>query len=1440
MANILSSSPDPLNDSPTFSSPSKSIRRQRARKSQQMYGSSPTKQTFHLDVGNDISPQKIRVTVEADNNKENSYPEFADQRSPSPSPYYASARRPNTRTTTTTVPLKGLSDSEEDSPAAPPKRGRGRPRKSIGTPVPAKTRNLTPAGKSPRRRRTLGNLVDGDDEEDWDFEIGKGVEVGRGKGRSRSRSVKSVTRKATAEKSVWPSSDLADSSVAGKRGRRQSLLPQEIPILEDLTGNSSHSEEAVEEAHPDDNMPLQPVEQNTVGSNSEYSTIRSTTTAFGEDVTVANFDLERTPEAEGWSSPKAFSAIPSRLIDRTSSRRGSPLVHQTVEEVSQSSVPATEMGRSQHEEENYDDEARDGLGDLEEFDTIMESEGFSMISVDSVPSLREHFSSPSIQNKPVEIVSSSEEREAEQRSDNRSSSFGISSLSEASSKRPDTIQMTQQQSLIDVSVPNGSAITQPITISSPRDEDHDSNGSEQLQDESSVFAKSAHIAPVAEATTTSIADAEPATPWLPTPQDTSSPENESAGLSAQETSQAKEASVSNRESVHLEQTADSSVNMPQMRSSPPSFAAPRYTYTAHLRQRKSLGLTETPSIVFSSPSLPPPKQRPAPRESLPSTTELNGAPKPHLSSSVLAGRALQDIVVPNSSSTHSSFLRSPFKSPNARRHPLSPTEEPAKEPEVHPSKLDSSVPGLGPMSWRNLSRSRTLSGAASEEVRKSGFMKNIPLIVDDPFLAEASEQLRSPSPEEKDDYSLGLPTPAQARNPQIVNLLAQDTNTVRYSDEMSWQADYPSLRTPPRDENEASGSDKATAGSSRAADLQTESQKQNGVLLEDKNETTQHLGLDLTQVYVVPSDLPTINSTPLTTQPQPAHKANVAEAVFDDDEDIWLAEARSNSSPSIEKPADNAQKQAAALERPRRSKLPSPWRQNSRRLVYSDELAAQESSVLKRDEPSVVAPPIEARNVALPAPAPFAPRATLLPKDNDKAPFAPKATLLSKDNDKAPFAPKATLLSKDNDKAPFVPKATLLSKDNDKVPFAPRATLLPKDNVKAPSVLDRLAQSQLAPKLAPKAVLLPKSIPHTSSDGLSGAPQLGALRRSMELPRPQSKPFMPAERSQTSPVEDDYDESEMSTAWDIPQKQNFKPRITPRQSNHFGLSALLASSPVKQPEPSHISSPVTEDETAASPTQRLSAAEQYSEMTQEDYSTQEVDSQSASDDDQTREEYTQDLPTSERDHTRSPSALSDLSQLSRSSIDESSRLSTTPVRQNPYRRITPPSALKSCLRVPSAPSPTKAVVFSVTTAASPSAIQPRFMEDAEWAKSHWLSLRAIYWDYKKNPTPAAEIPASVRESEYAGKTIWGKEADGSDSMVMEVWMVDVVHMFLDEAEEEGMLWDEAFVCKRLFGLIGIERKKEAEKAAKRGAEEKKVAEEQGKKKGVFGFGKGWL
>src|SRR6266536_3902304 len=163
MEDAMISSPDPLNDSPTFHSPPKIQRRSsRIRHSLPLKGSSPTKQTFELGVGNRLSPQKLRVTVEAGSDAENTYTQFDGA---SPSPYHAPPNRRRERTTTTTVPLKGPSDSEDETQqAATPKRGRGRPRKSIGTPVPPKKtgRASTPSQKGKVRRKSIGDLVDGD------------------------------------------------------------------------------------------------------------------------------------------------------------------------------------------------------------------------------------------------------------------------------------------------------------------------------------------------------------------------------------------------------------------------------------------------------------------------------------------------------------------------------------------------------------------------------------------------------------------------------------------------------------------------------------------------------------------------------------------------------------------------------------------------------------------------------------------------------------------------------------------------------------------------------------------------------------------------------------------------------------------------------------------------------------------------------------------------------------------------------------------------------------------------------------------------------------------------------------------------------------------------------------------------------------------------------
>lgn len=1350
--------------------------------------SSPTKQTFELDVGNGISPQKIRVTVEAESNKENYYASYAGEEASSPSPSRAATRRRNMRTTTTTIPLKGLSDSDDDSVVTPPKRGRGRPRKSTDTPVPSKpkARNATPGKKSPVRRRAFGDLVDGDNEEDWDFAIGKSIEVGRGKGRSNSRSAKPVSRnKATPAATVGSLSYLPAMSMATKKGTRKSLMPEEVPILEDNIENPTHTELPVEEENAYDEAPLRALEPNTVGSHSEYSTIRSTTTAFGEDITVPKFNLDRTPVIGGWSSP-IVSTLPTRFGDRIQShQRSSPLVHRQAEQAPRSSSPVVhrpDIGDDfyQHDgETNYDDEAEDGLGDLEEFDTILESEGFSMISVDSVPSLREHLSSPLVQSKPVEEGVSSENRRAiDKRNGQRLSSSIRSPLAEASlsgrgSQNYSGSSMQRiQPNPMEASLSRNSAEAYGGTSTAPRFQDRPTSDTEMLPEGNSTFAESMLLVPVEPPSATS--------PRLLTPDDTPSPHQESTDVPAQDNSQQKldldtHAGTHQEDSVHFEAAVDSSMDMSHMRSSPPSMAPPRYNYATHLRQQRSLGPTETPSIIFSSPALPPLKSRPVAREQLPVIKEPSVALKSELTSSVRAGRVLQDIVVPFTSSTHSSNLRSPFKSPTERRHPLSPDEGSTKEQATQTPKPDSTVPGLGPTSWRNLTRSRTISGAAAHthDARDVGPMKSIPVLVEDPFLPEGSAQLRSPSPEEKGCYALELPAQVQARNTHIVDLLAFETNTIRSGDEMGSQVEYPALRTPPQDPNEQSACSTTTVAAFGTATAQTEMQKEpyHDIWMEEPSaSTTKPPATEPCQVFVAPSDRPTVPTT-LEIQPQHTLQVSTAEDAYDDD-DIWLAEARNSSSPPREKTRDAAPNHTI-LEKPKRSELPSPWTQNSKRLGYSDELAAHSSSPPRNTEVPARAQPNEARKTSPPATTGLAPKAVLLPKSTSSS--------------------------------------STVSQGATPRQLEPKAALLPKATVGVSAV----AESSAQPQLAPKAVLLPMDTTKATAL-LRDVPQLGPLRQSNVLPKPTGPLFGKVRRlPQVHPFPQIDDVADLSNSWHIPQKQNFQPRITPRQSNILDMSALLAPTPKQVVESENLSAPVQNQEFVPVPIQRLPSTrpdEKVVQQPEEESSSQSDEaSQVTSYDEATRDthDHTSDVSVSDQDTTLQQSAsVYDTSELSMNeSFEESSRLSTTPARRTFSHRPPPASPLKSCIRTPSAAS--KAVVFSATTASSPSVAPLHVMgSDAEWEKSDWLSLRAIYWDYKKFPTPAAEIPQSVRDSEFTGKTVFGKDPDGSGDLVMEEWIMDIVHMWLEEAREKGEAWDEKFVCKRLYGLIVTERQRE--------------------------------
>ncbi|KAF5669838.1 hypothetical protein FCIRC_9126 [Fusarium circinatum] len=162
----IMSSPDPLNDTVEQSvMPPPSTRRvvrstQRSSRFSSMgLGTSPRKQTFELEVGDNKAPQKLLVTVETEEPSATAGPSSARRKLFQDSPYLPISRRRDMATTTTTVPLKGA--IEDDNNATP--RKRGRPRKTNGTPLPSagtKRKSITPMHGSPRRRQRTATDTD--------------------------------------------------------------------------------------------------------------------------------------------------------------------------------------------------------------------------------------------------------------------------------------------------------------------------------------------------------------------------------------------------------------------------------------------------------------------------------------------------------------------------------------------------------------------------------------------------------------------------------------------------------------------------------------------------------------------------------------------------------------------------------------------------------------------------------------------------------------------------------------------------------------------------------------------------------------------------------------------------------------------------------------------------------------------------------------------------------------------------------------------------------------------------------------------------------------------------------------------------------------------------------------------------------------------------------
>lgn len=888
---VHSSSPDPLNDSPTYHSSQKIRRSAYSTRTFPLKGSSPTKQTFELDVGNQSSPQRLIVTVEADTHSTSQAYERGVGTQSSPS---RRALKTRERTITTTVPLKGLSDSEDEGQnTTTPTRARGRPRKLNGTPAQSKAgRKTPPARNNSRSRRSIGDLVDGDDEEDMDFQIGRNIEVRRGKGRSRSRSLKNASRKSLSELSNTGEA-LTVSSSAPRRGRgrpRKSHSPTKPLSLDDE--GPSMGIDGMESGATDENLSNKP--QKVLGKPSPSP----------QSQKIYDVALESAyPESPGEESGAGL------------------LLHPAAEDVDDSANLTVDDVIEVDDEE-------DELGDLREFDTILESEEFSMISVDSVPSLRQHLSSPANQEDiapPRSVSKSLEALKATEAYNDSFSDIPNMILEAATPVRPRRHDLLAAPAIEDNSF--SSVPPQILEAATPGWKNHISKfkSTAQVVDDSfssvaldileaaipgrvllkdapasrnqfessqfkldvpevrsakkddSAFLKEQHDLvqtqrvdnyfehensrrPITTALSTT-------NTRLLTPDETPSP---SEG-SSQNPSESKGNVYFEHNEIHKADMGTNGQEVSMMHSYLPS-SPPTLSQALQRNGRTQISSNiQTPFAAFSSPSLPSPKVAVDNRDT--STSRLDT--RPELAPAARAGHALQQsVLVPSSPRDRSNSLGSPFKSPVSER------------------RSSVSYPYLPSPSQEQMGR--------SEPRLNHDYQNESP---NDPFNEEQQAQISSLQVVVSDHVQPSSShSKTKIKNSRFSSVRSADVSTMSGS-AMSWQPEQEIMisidRNPKQSTSDISEVLKRKWQQERAA---------------------------------VSSQVEIANSADVVVLGSDASSAIEAN---DDDEGLQLLLETINS-PS---PAKQRQEYSdEPVEGPRRSKIPSPWRKNGKSVVYNDEI----------------------------------------------------------------------------------------------------------------------------------------------------------------------------------------------------------------------------------------------------------------------------------------------------------------------------------------------------------------------------------------------------------------------------------------------------------------------------------------------------------------------
>ena len=388
---------------------------------------SPTKSSMRLENTN--SPWRIRVTVEAEQDSDDG---AEDQKksisreilSPLASPLQKqrsrSVKGPReiSHTTTTTVPVKGL----ESSP--PVKRGRGRPRKSE-TPV---KRNGTPAPKARGRRKTTGEVSE--PLLDLQDSTTKKTPPKSGRGQRRKSNLVSVSdvrvNEQPSEMEPPASESLATllPTARARRGRRKEMSPVNIAVDPEL--------EAVDDIDWVEASKHSPIKNGVGTALSDIQLNQALIHSAGSEAAMlkelgAKPDVLEKERNNGSSlQTQREKSSPAKKTPVKSNRTGKDVSgsagHQQESlnaPVSSNSpgvvpVPAgmhSVLPSSRHVESTEDRQTnvkqlheRVDISQMREFDSVLESEGFSMISTASLPSIKEQSSSPYSQDGSIDLV----------------------------------------------------------------------------------------------------------------------------------------------------------------------------------------------------------------------------------------------------------------------------------------------------------------------------------------------------------------------------------------------------------------------------------------------------------------------------------------------------------------------------------------------------------------------------------------------------------------------------------------------------------------------------------------------------------------------------------------------------------------------------------------------------------------------------------------------------------------------------------------------------------------------------------------------------------------------------------------------------------------------------------------------------------------------------